>query len=79
MADISPDLQQELGQLQAAYKAAVEKFTAVAEEALASAATMSPSSTNGSRPFRLSTSCTKKPTTASASTRTLRRNSTVLT
>ena len=38
MADISPDLQQELDQLQAAYKAAVENWvTAVREEeALAS-------------------------------------------
>ncbi len=64
MADISADLQQELDQLQAAYKAAVDNGSrrSARRRRWLPAITMSQSSTNGRRPISTSTSCTGKPT-----------------
>ena len=73
MSDISADLQQELDELRAAYKAAVDAWVKGIreEEDLASATTMSPNSINGRQPIFASISCTEKPTSGSAFTRTL--------
>jgi hypothetical protein len=59
MADISPDLQRELDQMRAAYKAAVDEWVKAIrdEEALALGNITWPSSTSGKRPASTRTRC----------------------
>jgi hypothetical protein len=72
MADISADLQQKLDQLQAAYKAAVDKWVAAIreEEGLASGNHNVAELDQWEAAHFASTSCTRKPITGSDSTRT---------
>jgi hypothetical protein len=62
MADISPDLQRELDQIRAAYKAAVDEWVKAIrdEEALALGNITWPSSTSGKRPASTRTIHKKK-------------------
>jgi hypothetical protein len=72
MSDIATELQQELDELQAAYKATVDNWVAAirVEEALASGNPMLSIWTNGKRRTSASTGCTRKSTIGSACTKT---------